>query len=799
MKMFKLSIPAHKKNLPKQANVDAVVECKFQKDCAEAARVELTRQGFNPDHFKNPKIETATQEEFDAYQASFDSGETVISEDAAIVPQEVLDHKKYNRVLEQHLEDSGQKKPDGSIVYNYAMAHIYKVDGHFTVAHGYHDIYNTNSGRHLTKFTTYSEAATFVIGVLIDIADKSHKIAGEPCFAVRAKLHFQGFLKVHEFVNQDFIDANIKLAKDLNVEYSPASQLDIVEYIADKEAVETESPTEESAEKPQHENTFSEAEAEITANFPAPQAILPDEDYEPEESEIQDIRGGQAKFIGAVMSDIKTNIVKYENYYTNGFAALSDIDCAIDSKEVALNSLLSKWSRVIAIDKALIVFAENFTEEPKQALVMGDTSSKLAAMTDKVDQNLETPALEAEEEVSIDLDTEVVIEEKTTTESIAVIEDIDLETGEVSFSEESVELEESIDIDIEAEFEEVKPEAETVVVEYKPSSRIKPNETASNSLIDNLLPIAKEKPKRVVPKFEEGVYEGVIDDDYHADDSESSTNIKEALVSGMYYKNKKDGTIPRVEKQVFSIGKLIHAMCLEPDTVKDRFIVEPSEPRKPTKPQKEAYEKGSATDKAIKSVEFWANFEKVKEEKGLTCCNADNWKLAESMRKAVYSNPHCSKLLSHSLGKREVSYFKVDKETGLMMKVRPDLSVSNICCDVKSVELWGHPDSDNIQAALRKEIVKRGYHISAAMYNEIGEFEQFAWIFINKTEGYHWSAVVVASEEMLELGKLKYDQGKRVIADGKNKGIYDAPIIEPFTAELSKYDRAELDRLRAEL
>jgi len=813
MKYFELTIPAHKKDLPDQDPVRAVVAAKFQKDCTELALVELERQGFNPEHFKNPKINEATENDLIEYLSAFEDNNDSIEQPEAEIkfsganPPELLEHKKYNRVGFQYVEDTGAFDVNKKKIQHYSLCNIYKKGESYTVEHGYKDIIMLNTGAHKVEFNTYGEAGVYIMNHLVKLADKTVQSEVESGFAVRAKAHFQGMINHHPFKNKDFINANIKLADQLGVNYNPEEQLNIdlpndaleepEQLIESEGANTTESKTEV------HENVFSDAEIEITGRFPTPEAIFAEEGFEPEDQDFADVRKDQSAFASNVKNWLAGHRETYTDYYTNGFAALTRIDVAIDSKEDALEKILNKSMKEISYHIALLDFAQNFKEPEKKPLIDEDMKSKLDKIADKfinepndskvekvIDQSVDSA--ETEELIIIELDDDAITD-ISTNESGKAINTPALKVDNTLADEVVVENNIEIDIDT-GEITIIDEE----LTEYIPVKKTEVSKVAAKSLIESLFPELKLQPKKKVAKFKEGVYENVLDEDYHADDSESSTNIKEALVSGMYYQNKKDGTIPRQDKKVFDIGKLIHAMCLEPETVKDRFIVEPAEPRKPTKPQLEAYQKGKATDKAIESVEFWAKFNAEKEEKRLTCCNKDDWALAENMRKAVYSNPSCSKFLLHELAKREVSYFKIDKETGLMLKVRPDISVASICLDVKSIELWGNPDSENIQAALRKEIVKRGYHISAAMYNEIGGFEQFAWIFINKTEGYHWSALVLASEEMLELGALKYNKGKRIIADAINKGIFEPPITKPFIAELSGYDRAELERLRSE-
>lgn len=59
-------------------------------------------------------------------------------------------------------------------------------------------------------------------------------------------------------------------------------------------------------------------------------------------------------------------------------------------------------------------------------------------------------------------------------------------------------------------------------------------------------------------------------------------------------------------------------------------------------------------------------------------------------------------------------------------------------------------------APAHREIIERDYHLSAGMYCDVAALDQFFWIFVNKDEHYHWIAIVEASADLLELGRLEY-------------------------------------------
>jgi exodeoxyribonuclease VIII len=83
------------------------------------------------------------------------------------------------------------------------------------------------------------------------------------------------------------------------------------------------------------------------------------------------------------------------------------------------------------------------------------------------------------------------------------------------------------------------------------------------------------------------------------------------------------------------------------------------------------------------------------------------------------------------------------------------------------------------------------------MYMETASLDQFFWIFVNKDEGYHWIAIVEASQELVELGILEYRATMRAIANAFDTGEWPAPITTDYTDELTEYDLRRLEALRA--
>ncbi|WOD98932.1 RecE family exodeoxyribonuclease [Klebsiella pneumoniae] len=424
--------------------------------------------------------------------------------------------------------------------------------------------------------------------------------------------------------------------------------------------------------------------------------------------------------------------------------------------------------------------------------------------------------------------------------------------------------------------------------------------------------------------FEPGRYEGVPNEVYHAANGISSTMVKDARVSLMYFEARHvSKTIQKVRSPVLDMGNLVHALALQPDQLEKEFSIEPEIPEgaftttatirafideynaglppllsaDDIKAQLEAHNatlpapvplggdkdaigiaylelpdeykrivgddknftasamkacikeynatlpapvktsgsrdamleqlalinpdmvaqeaqkaqplkvSGTKTDliQAVKSVKPDAVFADElldawrENPEGKVLVTRQQLATALAIQKALLNHPTAGKLLTHPSRAVEVSYFGIDEETGLEVRVRPDLEIDmgglRIGADLKTISMW-NIKQEGLRAKLHREIIERDYHLSAAMYCETAALDQFFWIFVNKDENYHWIAIIEASEELLELGMLEYRKAMRAIANGFDTGEWPAPITEDYTEELNDFDMRRLEALR---
>jgi len=186
-------------------------------------------------------------------------------------------------------------------------------------------------------------------------------------------------------------------------------------------------------------------------------------------------------------------------------------------------------------------------------------------------------------------------------------------------------------------------------------------------------------------------------------------------------------------------------------------------------------------------------------EDGRTLVTQAQMRNAKALQMALFSHPSAGPLLKHPNRENEVSYFGIDDDTGLEIRVRPDAEITvdnlRIGMDLKTISLWGTKQTE-VRARLHREIISRDYHLSASMYSDVAQFDQFFWIFINTDPDYNWIAIIEASSDLLELGRLEYRKALRDIDAAYASDCWPAPVTEEYTDELTDYDFRRLETLR---
>ncbi|CAH3476776.1 TPA: RecE family exodeoxyribonuclease [Citrobacter freundii] len=591
------------------------------------------------------------------------------------------------------------------------------------------------------------------------------------------------------------------------------------------------------------------------------------------------------------------NRVLTETDHANPDPLLVDIACGRSSMPVPMKQekvTAEEVNKILAASRG--EYVEEISDPTDPKWITEDLALTAQQIDDRSPLNEETTSnVQMEETVS---DEEQAGDEVQSGES-------SLETGEESHTGQQADVNQNADSV--AQNSDSVNQTEPVAAQIEPESH-------------------SDEPAVVYPAyFEPGRYEGLPNEVYHAANGISSTQVKDARVSLMYFNARHvEKTIIKERSPVLDMGNLVHALALQPEQLDEEFSVEPVIPEGaftttatirafideynaslpaqlsaddikalleeynaalpaqislggsveetgqsymslPEEYQRiEADQKQTATAmkacikeynatlpaqvktsgsrdalleqlaiinpdlvaqevqkpqplkvsgtkadliQAVKSVNSDAVFTDElldawrENPQGKVLVTRQQLNTALAIQKALLQHPTAGMLLQHPSRAVEVSYFGFDDETGLEVRVRPDLEIDldgvRIGADLKTISMW-NIKQEGLRAKLHREIIDRDYHLSAAMYCETAALDQFFWIFVNKDVNYHWIAIIEASTELLELGMLEYRKAMRAIATGFDTGEWPAPITADYTDELNDFDLRRLEALRTQ-
>jgi hypothetical protein len=159
------------------------------------------------------------------------------------------------------------------------------------------------------------------------------------------------------------------------------------------------------------------------------------------------------------------------------------------------------------------------------------------------------------------------------------------------------------------------------------------------------------------------------------------------------------------------LGTLTHTAILEPDQVRHRYVVRPSDINPKTKAGQE-----------------WASA-----QTGLEIITVEEWEMVQAQRGAIQADSELRDLLAS--GDAELSAFAVDKATGVRIKCRPDWLHFTGPNRVRVLDL--KTTAEITPDAVSKSIANFGYHRQQAHYTRTLEaigltVEDFVFGFVTK-------------------------------------------------------------------
>lgn len=360
------------------------------------------------------------------------------------------------------------------------------------------------------------------------------------------------------------------------------------------------------------------------------------------------------------------------------------------------------------------------------------------------------------------------------------------------------------------------------------------------------------------PHFEPGRYPDIPNETYHASNGISSTMLKDARISLMYYQRRHiTKVIQRERSEALDFGSLFHTLVLEPEKLDAEFSLPPVIPADAltnTDSMKKWIESYNAvlapvmSNDELKEV-IEAHNATLPQPLSLSGNAEEIGSLYVSLPDAFRTIPEhekhtaaamkaCIKMFNNTLpvplktsgGRGDLlqTLEEINPDFVAAERNKPDPLITSgkkedLIARIKAVspgtffadelmQAWQADESriritgdqlklgkamqDAIEAMIRREILNRDYHVSAAMYCDIAELDQFFWIFVNKDENYNWVAVVEAPPELLELGRLEYKKTLRDIRQAMDADVWPGPVTTTLTIGLSDFDMRRLEALQ---
>ncbi|MDB6017716.1 MAG: putative bacteriophage protein [Pedosphaera sp.] len=284
----------------------------------------------------------------------------------------------------------------------------------------------------------------------------------------------------------------------------------------------------------------------------------------------------------------------------------------------------------------------------------------------------------------------------------------------------------------------------------------------------------------------EGVWFDLPADVYHAAPGVSQSTLKAFDEAGTpkHFKAAK----PRVATEDMEFGSISHTAILQPEFLATAYHIPPTHyPAKGKKgePDIEKPWHGGA--------DFCKQWVKEHSDRPIIDREQES-RLPKIVASVTKLEPFGSALKN---GQREVSFFKRDELTGLLLKCRPDLIAhaqdgSTWLFDPKKVQ-----PGEATEKAFQYAVLDYGYHIQAASYLSITGASGFVFVPFDDDEPFD-SIQWPLSREFLELGMIEY---RRILAayarcvesnewPGYRPGMAELPISRKGQARLKELQGA---------
>ena len=275
---------------------------------------------------------------------------------------------------------------------------------------------------------------------------------------------------------------------------------------------------------------------------------------------------------------------------------------------------------------------------------------------------------------------------------------------------------------------------------------------------------------------------------YHKHPALSNSGLKTLLdCPYRYFYKYLSGAYTQKETPALKIGKAAHCYILEgSDEFHRRYYV--NRYSKCLKADMVTFLMARGYKEDIKKLRVDELTEMLLTDDGInlegTELSQNEWEQVGLLARAIIQNPLAYNAFKQK-GESEISLFWEDKETGVMLKCRPDwlpYDLKNIpdyktCCSVQPV-------------TFAKDFIKYGYHIQAAFYamgiKEVfgAEVENFFFVAQEKEEP-NISQVFLPDSSLIEQGYKAIRNGIHKLIDCNTTGFWDTYSSEVIEISLA--------------
>lgn len=253
---------------------------------------------------------------------------------------------------------------------------------------------------------------------------------------------------------------------------------------------------------------------------------------------------------------------------------------------------------------------------------------------------------------------------------------------------------------------------------------------------------------------------------YHRSNGISTSRLKVFIDCPAKYKAMYiTGEMEKPAGRQFDLGKAAHCLILEPQKFHSEFVRQPDEIK-------------------IRRGKAWDEFAEAHADK--VVITGDDWEACQRIRSAVECHSFGSRLLKG--GKPEVSFFKRDVETGLIVKCRTDYLLGDLIVDVKTAAS-AHPEEFGRNAK------NMGYPLQDAIYRDVTGLPEFAFLAVEKTAPYVVTAPILFDDDARRLGYVKYRKALRELAHAIEFDLFPGYASSTVVIGLKPWEMSELETL----